>query len=111
VSLATDPINCGACLTPCGDMCQGGQCVQDCGPGMQDCTDYCTDTETDPLNCGDCGEVCARDEICVEGGCRRFRPTGDCNQCPCQACTGDFALCCTYPGGVDPICVDHDRCQ
>lgn len=112
VSLATDPANCGACGAPCGDLCQGGHCVADCnGDGMRQCDGgYCTNSRTDPLNCGDCNNVCAVDELCIEGNCQQFAPALGCDACPCDACGGNFARCCTYPGGALPVCVDAERC-
>jgi hypothetical protein len=30
----------------------------------------CVNFQTDPLNCGDCGNVCAVNQVCMNGDCR-----------------------------------------
>ena len=86
-------------------------CVGDCGDFPDQCGDACVDFNTDPLNCGDCGEACDNDQVCVEGGCEDFEAATECDACPCDACTGDFAQCCTpaFAGGA-VLCIDAGDC-
>ena len=77
VSLAGDPLNCGAC----GNVCSGDlPCV--------DASCHCPDPETspcahrgcanlhiDPMNCGACGRTCALGQSCESGTCVCRRAT------------------------------------
>ncbi len=111
----TDPMNCGACGAPaCAGatpFCEGGACVADCGPGLVTCGgDTCVDQDNDPRHCGGCFNDCAEDDVCVNGECRAYTPTGDCLTCPCARCDTAFggSTCCSY--GAAPICVDDPDC-
>jgi len=86
-SLATDPLNCGACNTQCVNVrrnfCVDGACV--CRPGSTLCDDACVDIEGNPLHCGGCGRSC------VVGAC----DAGRCAYPETLRVSFDVAL--TYP--------------
>ncbi len=71
VSLATDPLNCGACQFTClaGQSCQAGACVEQCTGMLTACGSSCTDLATDAFNCGSCGSRCSGAVSCVDGTC------------------------------------------
>jgi len=98
---------CGPVTCKPGASCVGGVCT--CGGGLTECPAACVDLSSDIENCGSCGQACAVDEVCVARACLPFVDARGCAACPCDACTGDFARCCTYPGGAR-ICVDGDAC-
>lgn len=102
-----------------GDRCEDGACIPDACqvPGRVDCTGVgfvedgtCVDRQTDNRHCGACDNPCAEDEVCVEGNCEAYQPTGDCTACPCSRCDEAFggSACCDYAGA--PVCVDADAC-
>ena len=66
----SDPANCGACQTDCGDLfCLQGACASDCGE-LTECTGACVDLVSDSANCGACGSVCGTGSSCVDGQCQ-----------------------------------------
>jgi len=85
----TDPINCGACNSPCptGNACVGGVCKAPTtcngGPACATvdtcCPSGCINTTNDANNCGGCGVICGGGEPCVDGVCTSsegaFNPT------------------------------------
>jgi hypothetical protein len=127
-STQTDPLNCGACSTGLapticpGDkrLCDAGVCKDACSQGRVNrdsngascAPDTCVDLSSDPRHCGRCDRNCPEDEVCVDGKCENYRPTGDCLSCgDCTACEEQFgggSACCAY--GSDPICVDARFC-
>jgi hypothetical protein len=107
--LSSDPFNCGACGQECGpgNLCTGGSCVAapaTCPSGWLLCTadagpsPYCASVADDPLNCGACGAACSEGDICRQGQCLGFCPSG-------------FAVCQSNAGSlcVD-LRVDRDNC-
>ncbi|MEJ7730657.1 MAG: hypothetical protein WKG00_15730 [Polyangiaceae bacterium] len=40
-----------------------------CPEGLEDCAEYCSNTQIDPFNCGACGNECAEGDYCSDGGC------------------------------------------
>ncbi len=105
-----DPAACGG-GNPCvagAPLCEQGGCVASCSAALTECAGGCVDTTTHPLHCGACDKVCEVDEICVAGGCVQYVGAGGCATCPCAACSGDFDMCCVYPGTAAPICLSHD---
>lgn len=96
----TPPVSC-----PTGTpFCANGTCTTACG-GLDTCGNACVDTQTNPLHCGDCGNVCGRDEVCVQGNCESFDAAVGCTACPCPSCGGGDA-CCDYPNTTGSlICV------
>jgi hypothetical protein len=89
-SLATDPNNCGACGTVCGNgtdtvSCVGGVCTfAGCDPGFANCdgnaANGCeTNVTNDPNNCGACADACVTTNgtpACVGSACT----IASCNQ-------------------------------
>ncbi|MBT8494264.1 MAG: hypothetical protein KJO07_14510, partial [Deltaproteobacteria bacterium] len=71
VNTDNDPGHCGGCDIACdaGQVCGGGQCLDDCPAGTEDCDGTCADTSNDPANCGGCGTVCGDDEECRDSSC------------------------------------------
>jgi hypothetical protein len=112
---------CGGCGagSGCATLCRDGECVTSGGCGG-DRPDFCgvsegelvfgicVDLDTDPENCGECGNDCDFDEVCVQGDCENFQVSRGCDECPCSTCTGQFDICCTYPGGTGIICLDEE---
>lgn len=94
-------------------MCYQGSCTQTDCDNQNPVADFCDPSgsscvvvsamDTHPLHCGGCNSTCARDEVCVEGGCETYYPATPCTSCPCSACGSD--LCCGYPGPTDIVCV------
>ena len=79
-SLATDPVNCGACGNVCTlpsavAGCDAGACVLSaCDSGFGDCDSMAangceTSLVADAANCGACGTMCATGESCYGGTC------------------------------------------
>lgn len=114
VDTASDPNACGGCPDTGGHVCaanqacQGGACIAGGGGACQDPTPdacsigsgrvACVNQNVDPLDCGQCGNVCADNELCVNGSCVRYAPATPCNSCPCTAAcdalVGSPNLCC-----------------
>lgn len=70
VDLMSDPANCGACETDCGELfCLDGQCASDCGERTE-CSGACVDLLADPKHCGACANVCGTGSSCVGGQCQ-----------------------------------------
>lgn len=103
VDLASDPMNCGAVGTTCPEVCAGGTCRPRCPDGSTECDGACVHLASDPLSCGECGRRCDRDQICVGGRCRDYRPASS-----CDACGGDAPMCCDYARST--ICVAASSC-
>ncbi len=78
VSLASDPLNCGACGNPCpeGIACQDGACQ--CPEGQLSCGGSCVDVTSDAANCGGCGIVCSPGAYCESSACHCPDPLTDC---------------------------------
>jgi hypothetical protein len=72
VSLAQDPLHCGACGNACGatELCQSGRCVLSCEAPLVACGGACIDLSNTPEHCGACGNVCSTG-LCNEGVCER----------------------------------------
>jgi hypothetical protein len=77
-TLATDPLNCGACGSRCGDgqRCVDGACRVSCPMGQTSCTPpgdagvpLCVSTATDRAHCGACNTACAAGLVCANGMC------------------------------------------
>ncbi len=80
---SSDPVNCGACGSICGDdsavtTCQSGTCaIQSCQSGRIDCNNFAldgceADTTVDIFNCGQCGMRCEFDNAvaqCIDEAC------------------------------------------
>ena len=131
---SSDPRNCGACGTSCGDgeLCIDGACELACPAGQLACDGGCYDLDTSAANCGACGTSCGVGEACAEGRCVTSCPAGqvecgggcfdtdtsldNCGACgvACgsgETCT-DGACVAACPGGqelCDGACVDLDR--
>ncbi len=117
VNLPADPLNCGACGSPCvvpngTPGCQGGLCVVDaCDPPWVDCdgdvTNGCeANPDVDPNDCGSCNNVCAPGEQCQGGICGVFCPLGKAN------CDGDALNGCEVDLGTVADCAFcGDACQ
>ncbi len=102
VDTQTDPDHCGDCGNPCGaQVCVEGQCAANCGD-LSMCGPLCVDFATDAQHCGDCDTVCELDELCSDGVCESFTPTG-CLSCPCRECRDN---CCEIAGMV--VCAMGD---
>ena len=73
IPVSMDPDNCGGCGITCGEgeVCTGGQCVDegDCPGGLTACDGICTDTIYDSDHCGLCGNVCGEGQGCAGGQC------------------------------------------
>jgi len=72
--LQSDPDNCGQCQWDCRgeQVCDLGECKDECGSGRTNCERACIDTTSDMDNCGGCGLVCELDhaaEKCTAGEC------------------------------------------
>lgn len=113
VNAESDPDHCGDCWDPCPDaapQCGAGECQSDCGDFDDACEGTCTDTAVDPFNCGVCGNICAPDELCVDGDCVLYEPIDpvQCSRCPCAgACE---ATCCWSDFIDGPVCVEGPLC-
>ena len=72
VSLARDPLHCGACGNVCGgaELCQSGRCVLSCEAPLVACGGACIDLSNTPEHCGACGNVCTTG-LCSDGICER----------------------------------------
>jgi len=98
VDTQTDPGHCGGCGNVCGmEVCAEGMCSAGCGDLTQ-CGQSCVDLEGDSLHCGECDSPCDEGQLCGEGECESFSPTG-CDSCPCDECRdncceiGEVAVC------------------
>jgi len=58
--IITDRTNCGACGVSCSSsqICQQGNCMDQCSYGEINCFDGCHNLEYDAQNCGTCGNSC-----------------------------------------------------
>jgi hypothetical protein len=63
--------HCGDCDQACagGQLCELGECKDDCSAGSTQCGDGCFDTQTSIEHCGGCDMPCQVDQDCVGGGC------------------------------------------
>jgi hypothetical protein len=81
-----DEQNCGRCGNVCSkqERCEDGRCEgagHRCERGQSYCSmpngsQRCTDTGRDELNCGRCGNVCPKQERCINGVCASDCPPG-----------------------------------
>jgi hypothetical protein len=78
VDLQTDPMNCGACGTPCLDdltstaVCAEGMCTRTCRPGFATCgaSSACsTELASSNEHCGGCDLSCGALSNCIGGVC------------------------------------------
>ena len=115
-TVLSDVHNCGGCGNTCPAAphaklgCVNAQCALDaCDNGFADCdgssVNGCeTNTLTDRNNCGQCGGACAKNLVCINGGCT----CNNCNfpnarskcvnlQCVLDACLPGFGDCDNIP--------------
>jgi hypothetical protein len=109
VNVVNNNANCGACNKQCTQgVCQVGQCVATCGPGITLCGNACVNTQTDASNCGGCGQVCAQGRVCQGGQCMVNCSQG-LTQCgnACVNTQTDASNCggCGKPCGQGQVCV------
>jgi hypothetical protein len=72
VSLASDPLHCGACGHRCDGLtpvCDVGECRPACTGGLSACAGACVDLKSDPDHCGDCSVVCTNGTQCNRSAC------------------------------------------
>ncbi len=50
--------------------------TEDCDDDLELCDSYCVDTTASALHCGTCGNQCDEDQICQNGACILWCPTG-----------------------------------
>ncbi len=74
----TDPAHCGSCGHSCleGQLCQGGNCIEDCGDVLTLCGQTCVDLQTDSKHCGRCLAPCQEGRACLNGACSTQCATG-----------------------------------
>ena len=107
-SFQADERNCGACGNLCRvkEKCEAGKCVapNSCPAGYVACKDPagrpepCRDVaslQSDINNCGACGNLCKRNEKCVQG--------------VCNACPAGSVQCMQYTGNM--ACITNDAMQ
>ncbi|MDX9719561.1 MAG: hypothetical protein RBU37_02355, partial [Myxococcota bacterium] len=109
ISVAADPLNCGACGRECADSesCVDGQCVcggAACAVGELCCDGSCSNLKSDDANCGACGASCSDFEFCVDGTCVCETGTG-----AVQICVGD-QTCCPSGAGCRGLLSDARHC-
>ena len=99
VRLSTDPGHCGTCDRPCrdGEVCQQGECAEQCDEGLQNCAGSCVDWLHDRLYCGNCETRCAEGDVCRDGECGACTVPADC----------DDGLDCTDEDCQDGECVNQ----
>jgi hypothetical protein len=114
VDIKSDQGNCGGCNRPCTsppppaaqNVCQGGQCLVDCGSFTR-CGTECYDTTKDDTHCGGCSTNCTLSgQVCSGGQCKTSctSPFVSCNN-TCVNLTSDNQNCgmcgkaCTAPQG------------
>lgn len=99
VNVATDPMQCGACGSPCSvphatPNCVNGKCgIGACDAGRVDCDGDALNgceapLDVDPNNCGSCGFVCPAGETCEMGVCGVYCPKdkANCDNDPLNGC-------------------------
>jgi hypothetical protein len=102
VDTSLDESNCGGCNQPCVSpqppgqpkICQGGQCLVDCGT-LTRCGTSCIDTTKDDTHCGNCSTNCTlTGQVCSGGTCK-------------TSCTSPFVACnntCVNPNSDNANC-------
>lgn len=106
-NIATDPLHCGACATPCQPPNTVPECVDGvcgfsvCEPGFADCnedkSDGCeVDIARDPKNCGACASACSENHAmadCRDGTCALTCDPGydDCDHADTNGCETSLA--------------------
>jgi len=113
-SLATDPLNCGACGHSCatGEECSGGFCR--CPDGRADCDGACVDVASDPVNCGACGAACPGQTVCTTGGGGATSCQAACALPSQTACGRACVVLANDPrncGACDRACGTNERCE
>lgn len=109
VDTASDPLNCGACDTPCptGEACVAGSCRGICQGGARFCGSSCVDTGSNPQHCGGCGLSCGAGQQCIAGACSTPCAVGQqvCNGA-CVSISRDAQHC----GGCNQPCAPGMGC-
>ena len=107
---STDPRNCGACGTICGDgeICADGACTLVCPVGQEACDGACYDLGTSRENCGACGNVCGEGEVCSGGACVTSCPAG---QTACDGGCFDTGTAIDHCGACNVACGDGETCD
>ena len=102
VDIATSPVACGACNTPCVKpangtaTCSRSQCQVTCAAGLTTCGTgplSCVDTMNDPRHCGGCSNTCFNTAANRYGSCRN----GQCQQVCLPGWTACAAGCAHLP--------------
>jgi hypothetical protein len=120
VDYLSDPNNCGACGSVCGQgtCCANGSCASLCGSGQAWCNGACYDLQNDSNNCGACGNVCGAGSCCTNGACASVCSAGRnlCNgQCydlqndpkNCGACGNSCGAAAVCTAGACVTCDGH----
>jgi hypothetical protein len=111
VTLATDPLHCGACGEECraDRVCDEGKCSSGCGSNLTNCSGSCVNLQSDAEYCGSCGTACAADQTCTLGVCVASLCQGSLTRCGalCVDTTQDPRNC----GECDKGCGPRQRCQ
>jgi Stigma-specific protein, Stig1 len=112
VDLDRDPRHCGRCGNVCRkqDRCIDGRCEgagHRCERGQSYCqmpngTQRCTDTGRDEQNCGRCGNVCRKQDRCIDGRCEGAEHRCERGQSYCQMPNGTQR--CTDTGRDEQNC-------
>ncbi len=121
-TLATDPMNCGACGRVCaaGYICSMGSCSAICAAGLTQCGASCVNLAADTANCGACGMSCPAPSgsvaTCVSSTCglQCMPGYGNCNGTTVDGCEtalnstptrcGSCATNCPVPTGGSATC-------
>jgi hypothetical protein len=76
---------------------------------MKACGGRCVDPRTSVTNCGLCGRVCATDQVCKDGKCRRMECEDESVLCglACIFTKSDDVNC----GGCGKVCLFGKHCD